>query len=247
MWERLAGPVTRRAVSLKEQLHWGRLRWLGNSRVVKSSYLWFFVVPIAAKLIGPFAGTHALWVPWWNQGEGRIFHVDVSLPFSWKAFYVMSIAFMAAQGVYAIWCPPIVKQYANFGDYRAEHAGPAQLLRVLWRIVVRRDPAEVRAVLRGCLRSIDKSLDDEAKGCADQSGKVPPDKRDKYFLMVRDKLTVGSVHESVLSAAFDCALEVERKAHPRARAISAVFFGLGLLLFCAVALQNIAFTVRLLW
>lgn len=40
------------------RFHWDKLRAIGNSRLVRMSILWLFVVPIAAKLLAPFAGPH---------------------------------------------------------------------------------------------------------------------------------------------------------------------------------------------
>ena len=109
------------------RFHWGILRTLGNSRLVTSSIVWLFVVPIAAKLLAPFAGQHTLDLSWVDADPNDPITFTIALPFSWQRFYIMSWLFLIGQVVYWFACPEIVRKYPNFGAYRADHASAGKL------------------------------------------------------------------------------------------------------------------------
>ena len=58
---------------------WLRLRHLGNSRLIATSYLWFVIVPVAVKLLLPIAGDHVLPARW----LGHPVSITIGLPFTW--------------------------------------------------------------------------------------------------------------------------------------------------------------------
>lgn len=222
----------------------GNLRWLGNSRVVKSAYLWFFVVPRAARFIGPFAGEHDVTIPWFNDGDGATFHVTISLPFSWQMFYAMSIVFMLAQASYAIWCPEVVKRYSNFGEYRAEYAGCSQLLRLADHVVARGDITEFRILYRKIVGRSDDELNDPAHGLSAKSA-VTEETKTEIRARLLNALLKPKDPDAKYSDLLDCLLELERKANRRIFYVSGTFFVGGLLLFAIVLGQNLYFTIRL--
>ncbi len=114
---------------------WGSVRGIGNSRMVKTSYVWLFVVPTAATLLLPFARDYIVQLPWLNDGVE--FHFSISLPFSWVRFLMMAVAFTVGQGLYRIFCPELVRKYGSFGDFRSEHSGRTKLVTFVSEALIR--------------------------------------------------------------------------------------------------------------
>lgn len=102
---------------LSGQLGWVHLRLWGRTRFCRFAYIWLVVVPIAAKLLLPVAGTHEF------HFLGKARTIEIGLPFSWLGFYMAAVAFTIAQGLYSWKCPPIVKSFVDFAAYRAVHRG----------------------------------------------------------------------------------------------------------------------------
>jgi hypothetical protein len=108
---------------LQDQLTWSSLNRIGQVRILRTSYIWFFLVPAVAKLLA-------------NIGPEPVFHlggirVTLGLPFSWKWFYFSAVAFSIASLFYSILCPPIVRDYNSFSDFRAEGRGGLDLVEQL--------------------------------------------------------------------------------------------------------------------
>lgn len=101
---------------------WAGLRRLGSSRAVRSSYVWFALVPLAARLLAPLAAGHDVTL------FGATFTLEVALPFTWQVLFFSATAFALAQLLYSLRCPPIVRHYAHFADYKAAHSPSTFLL-----------------------------------------------------------------------------------------------------------------------
>lgn len=117
-----------RMVQLIPASEWSKLRTLGNNRIIKSSYFWMIMVPIAAKALDPMPDK--LVFSWFDPD----FQISLTLPFSWGLFFFASIAFAAATLIYSWKCPAIVKLYRSFNDFR-EVAMERQLLHHFYGIV----------------------------------------------------------------------------------------------------------------
>jgi len=124
-------------------VNWSTWRTVDRWRIVRTSYIWLFVVPLGAQLLGPFAGEHDITIPW--VGATKTFHVTVDLPFSWKAFVAMAMSFALARVLFACRCPRIVAEYANFGEYRGQQSDSIRLI-AYFEMVTRElpDPEFVR-------------------------------------------------------------------------------------------------------
>lgn len=127
LWREAVGQWNR----LPGLFDWTTWRWLGRSKLVTSSIVWLFVVPVAAKILSPVAGEYEILLPGPEGAGPQVFHLELGLPFSWQLFYLMAAVFLLAQLVYRIWCPEILKDYDSFGDYRARHAGNAKFADML--------------------------------------------------------------------------------------------------------------------
>lgn len=212
---------------------WGNLKWLGNSRLVKTSYLWFVVVPLFAKLLLPFAGEHAVNVPWIHGGKEL--QVTVGLPFSWKMFWFMSVAFLVGRVVYYFACPEVVQKYSTYGEYRADHAGPSRMRRHYHDCFRRIRKAEfVEFVRAGVLGESRKELEAQVAQFDDAtpiSEAIWGPRCGPGFL--------GRASEAELSRSFDGLIRAERRANRTPFWVCATSFSIGLVLAAILIIQNI--------
>ena len=93
---------------------WTDLRGFGSSRLLKTSYFWMILVPLAAKLLAHMP--NELHIPLLE----KTLTIGLGLPFSWKVLFFSSLSFSVANSIYSIWCPRIVKEYRTFADYNAD-------------------------------------------------------------------------------------------------------------------------------
>lgn len=96
---------------------WIGLSRLGQNKILKTSYAWIVLVPIAAKLLS--AMPEVIWF-------GDLI-ISVGLPFSWKAFYFSAVFFGIATALYSIRCPALIKDFKNWTDYEARGLSGQQL------------------------------------------------------------------------------------------------------------------------
>lgn len=85
---------------------WSALRRAGQSRFLKTAYIWLFVVPVAARILQAAPATVRLVWP----GE---FDLQLALPFSWRCFYWSALFVAAADFVFWLRCPSIVKDHLD--------------------------------------------------------------------------------------------------------------------------------------
>lgn len=213
------------AAAWHRRLHWGLLRTVGNSRLVASSVVWLLVVPIAAKLLAPFAGPQVLRLPFVDPSDPIA--VTVALPFSWQRFYLMSWLFIIGHLVYRFCCPEIVRKYASYGEYRRDHAGPIRLKAFLLSAVRRASPA-------GREEIVDLATTDIAE-VTDPSGAYV---RAERSLLSHNAPYSDEEPEFLKNRLFDSVLSVERHARPVWIWLSGMCFLGGFVLFGWVVLEG---------
>ncbi len=96
------------------KLTWETLNSLGKSRILRTSYIWLLVVPVAAKVLSSVNSPIKLT----GIGEGLRFNLE--LPFTWKLFYLSSIAISFAGIIYTLKCPLLVRKFNTFNDFKIE-------------------------------------------------------------------------------------------------------------------------------
>ena len=101
-------------MKISEVQSWEELSRFGKNRVIQSSYIWLFLVPLAAKALSTVES------PLIISGLSDGLKINLHLPFSWYLFYVSALAFTFATALYALSCPKIIRRYANFRDFEAE-------------------------------------------------------------------------------------------------------------------------------
>ncbi len=223
-------------------LKWSTIRWLGNSRIVKTSYLWFFLVPMAAKLLGPFAGEHNIVIPLFEPP--KTFSVDVQLPFSWQVLFVASTFFMLGQLVYTFCCPEIVQQYKSYGEYQQDHPEGFRPLQRWFRKLVNSMTHESadRFLTKlekttGATGGVTKSREALTKCQSSLTQSV----RDLIFDSCRRDICDprNPIAITLRSDRFDVVLEESQLANAIWCIASSVFFLVGLVLFVVIITQNV--------
>ncbi|HTV26949.1 MAG TPA: hypothetical protein VMF32_04130 [Xanthobacteraceae bacterium] len=100
---------------------WSSLKALGDNRVLKSSYVWVAIVPLVARVLSDLPKEVRV-----SLGSHEI-ALKLGLPFSWTIFFFAAVAASAANLVYMLACPAMVKRYKTYADFRDEGRGPDEL------------------------------------------------------------------------------------------------------------------------
>ena len=101
---------------------WSTLYELGNSRLLRFSYVWLVVVPMAAKFLVNVEKILTFTV------YGQTVEINARLPFSWKVFYFSSAFFAVAGLIYSFRCMGLAKYFRTFTEYESEGRGILPLL-----------------------------------------------------------------------------------------------------------------------
>jgi hypothetical protein len=101
----------------------------------------------------PVAGDYKIPIGVEEAGQLRFIHIIIGLPFSWRIFYLMAWAFLAAQFVYYLACPEIIHRYRSYGNYRAQHAGSFKLGQLLATCVMHVPSTQIDEFCQRILRA----------------------------------------------------------------------------------------------
>jgi len=101
---------------------WDTIKGFGQAKALRASYLFLFLVPILAKLLGNIPPT--VLIP--------IFQIELeiplALPFSWYVFFMSACFASIGNMVYSIFCPDLIKNYEDYIVFD-EHARDGTYLR----------------------------------------------------------------------------------------------------------------------
>lgn len=95
-------------------LKWSAIERLGNSKIAKSSYYWFFIVPIFAKLFQKVPKKIYL-----DSINNNPIELNLSFPFSWYLIFSAGFLFVISNLIYRWACPHIVREFKNFSEFKA--------------------------------------------------------------------------------------------------------------------------------
>ena len=102
-------------------LSWSLLSALGKSRLLKTAYLWLFIVPICAKLLNNIESVVNV------QLFHATFSINLALPFSWVVFFFSAVAISAGDAIYSLRCPALIKEHSTFSGFQESGKGITQL------------------------------------------------------------------------------------------------------------------------
>lgn len=97
-----------------DNLKWDKINRFGKNRILRSSYIWLFVVPMASKALSSVSDP----VVFTGLSEGLRIHF--TLPFSWVLFYFSAVFVSIANVVYEFACPDFIKKFNTFSEFLAE-------------------------------------------------------------------------------------------------------------------------------
>jgi hypothetical protein len=92
-------------------LTWTLIKMLGNNRFTRSAYIWLLITPILARLVEHLENPLSFNI------AGQQVEIVTQLPFSWIVLYFAALVFSLAASVYLLFCPRLIQQYDNYGDF----------------------------------------------------------------------------------------------------------------------------------
>jgi hypothetical protein len=221
---------------------WYSYNRLGKSKIIQSSYIWSFIVPIVAKLLSKINTDIII----------KIFDVSIPLsfclPFSWKIFYFSSISFAIASIVYKLKCPAFIKEYNSFQDFDNEGKTESQVRESLRRLIFpngvsgkSKDIIPKNAI--GTARCfVEDFLDKPAN---DLQQKNPKENKLKTGLIIDDdpiktyfSLATQKIDKNKVANAFWFVQGYANRSNLLARMICGLFYGIGLILISVIFYQN---------
>jgi hypothetical protein len=100
---------------------WSSLKGLENNKLVKSSFIWFMLVPVFSKLLGKLNETI---IVTYNNHD---YTLNFSLPFSWQIFFFAACFFTAGSVAVKLFCPNIIKEHTSFINFQESGKGWPQI------------------------------------------------------------------------------------------------------------------------
>lgn len=104
---------------------WITIDSLGKLRFSKSSYYYIVIVPVLAKALEKIKSPVSF-----IFGDNE-FLINIDLPFSWYCFYFGAVAIAIGSLLYQLFCPEIIKNYKNYGEFMASGESDAYLDRTV--------------------------------------------------------------------------------------------------------------------
>ena len=189
---------------------WEGLKAFGSSRAIRTAYFWFLFVPVTAKLLAPLAGKTALI---WGL------ELHVALPFAWQCFFFAAVCFSAANLIYDICCPWIIKRFAQPAEFLT--AGFSRL-----RLTIELE--RLRPALTALKTEDAEDMENLSKLLAGKEGysEANPEELRNFFIVLS-----GFANHTA----------------PRPRLAATWLYYMGFLLLAWVALQNIWSVLRVIF
>lgn len=109
---------------LEQRTHrftWTALGRLGKSKILKTSYLWLLLIPIAANAISTYNGTVQ------SSALRHFLTLKVDLPFSWQLLYFAAVLIAIADAIYESRCPKIIRHYDDYATFSGKKAGDREI------------------------------------------------------------------------------------------------------------------------
>lgn len=218
---------------------WKIYRGLGNSRLVKSSYAWLILVPLAAKFLSLMP----------EQIEFHLMGADIplsmGLPFRWKLFYFMALSFAVGQAVYAIRCPYLIKNYRDFKQYSESHIGSADLsqwfliLAINWEKVDATKAGFFSSFLQGVSGYPNADLANLARTFLGQDLQAVTQSTENDRSRLLDFFRKGAADNAFRNDVYDTFVNWQGSVRPVSRRICGFFMGIGIILFIALVADGL--------
>ena len=195
----------------KSIFHWNYIKALPKNRLIKSSYFWFVIIPIIAKILRKIETPLAINV---NKNQNLI--LDLSLPFSWKLFFLSSLAVVVGNILYNLFCPRLIKEFNNYSEFKKTGRNSLSLL----SYIPIRD-ATLNKQFEGKYKDIELQQDN----------------------WIDNETYVSELDKSLKINFWDLYNRLN-KSTPMIRVITYIFYLIGVLLFVTVIIQNVIYTIE---
>ena len=101
--------------------NWTALAKMQRFKIVKTMYIWLFIVPVAARMLEKVGDVARVTI--WDYS----FELQIGLPFSWKMFYLSSVCFVLANLISHFRCYKLIRDHVNYSDFIQAGKGMGQL------------------------------------------------------------------------------------------------------------------------
>ncbi len=204
---------------------WLSLDRLGKNIILKTSYLWLFIVPICAK---SFQAIEVLSVPFVASP------IPLTFPFHWKLFYYGSVAVAISNFIYATRCPAFIKQFPTWSSFSRESNSGYRLLLEAIRYAKECIPSKEEQEVFAARYANRFTKSPFSTPFATRPGR-----------MELTGLTQHIPEPSCQSDAYEFLLQKWDSESRGWRITSTIFYGIGFMFFGVVLLQNFYFVIRM--
>lgn len=214
--------------------NWVALKRLGNNRIVRSSQIWFFMIPIIVKFLSKINFPIEVNIELLSID----FVLNITLPFSWKLFYFSAVFFALGTFLYSIFCPHIVKYYADFDDFIKQEQSGIKLYNYFSNLTFPKTNNRWNKRLLVKFQCLVHFIDNYTDIKITDEGKVQLSKNPPNYSILH-KITIIHIHDSDLAAAFAYTIRIARKTNLFIRTICAISFLAGVIAILIVFSQNV--------
>ena len=106
------------------RISWILVNSLGKMRFSRTSYYYLVIIPIIVKALDKLNSPLLL-----KLGESNI-QINLELPFSWYLFYFGALSISIASLLYQIYCPELIKNFRNYGEFLDAGESDSYLARI---------------------------------------------------------------------------------------------------------------------
>jgi len=214
-------------------LTWIQLRRLSRSRAVQSAYVWFFLVPLAAKSL---SGLEAV-VLWTIENERAIL---LALPFSWEFLFYSSVFMAIGNLTFTVSAPSFIREYSTCAQYLTSEGTEKQLIRDYTNLVIHSYNTTDRSYNDEVLKNVKDFLQDYCENGDHLKSSL--DNKDKS---ITQALTSASISNNQECGAFWHAQRFLSRDKYIFRAIASWSYWLGFITIGIVFAQNIWFVLQM--
>lgn len=198
--------------------------------MLRSAYFWIVAVPMAAKLFEAIESGSNFVIP------GTSISITLSLPFSWKVFFLSALLTSLGNLIYSLTCPAIIRDYSNFRDFENQGEGADKLRRLFEELIMKYQT-------QLSLEHLKKTLDDFADSFSEPISKVPLRKTESHLRAVEFVSKIKFKRE-FLGDAFGRIRDLAEYLSKCWRGTCCACYFLGLCFISIVLSQNIMFVFR---
>ena len=202
--------------SLLKLITWDHVKSIGQIKILKTSYIFFLVLPIVAQFIQHVPAQITLPILDIN------IDIPLSMPFSWIAFFWAACFASVGHFTYISACPTLIKQFVDFPSFEKSGRTGAYLNPCVASLSKVKNGGTVEEMIRAINSKYDQDIDaNKARSLLQKNEHIDA----QFFYSIRDSAGLS---------------------RPVLRFISIVAYIISLLLISFVFVQNIFFIINVM-